>query len=154
MFGKKADCLIQSNFPDSAEIRRTGLLTSSRIVVGLVIHRNRTQRRRGREERRKSGEGQRVVPSNGCKSQVWVGVQCPRAQSGAKRQNSSSGTNGKQDGRIPRIPDEVEPSATHSHPPFPLPSLSKVMQYFDRLLFSPLIVLSVLETRGSAKSLM
>ncbi|XP_078139488.1 rap1 GTPase-activating protein 1 isoform X2 [Centroberyx gerrardi] len=31
----------------------------------------------------------------------------------------------KQDGRIPRISDEVEPSLAHSHPPFPLPSLSK-----------------------------
>ncbi|XP_027135412.1 rap1 GTPase-activating protein 1 isoform X1 [Larimichthys crocea] len=31
----------------------------------------------------------------------------------------------KQDGRIPRISDEVEPSLAHSHPPFQLPSLSK-----------------------------
>ncbi|KAI4826721.1 hypothetical protein KUCAC02_030155, partial [Chaenocephalus aceratus] len=31
----------------------------------------------------------------------------------------------KQDGRIPRISDEVEPSLAHSEPPFPLPSLSK-----------------------------
>ncbi|XP_053287599.1 rap1 GTPase-activating protein 1 isoform X3 [Pleuronectes platessa] len=36
----------------------------------------------------------------------------------------------KQDGRIPRIPDEVEPSAAHSHPPFPLPSLSKSSDLF------------------------
>ncbi|XP_045884475.1 rap1 GTPase-activating protein 1 isoform X4 [Micropterus dolomieu] len=31
----------------------------------------------------------------------------------------------KQDGRIPRLSDEVEASLTHSHSPFPLPSLSK-----------------------------
>ncbi|KAK5872066.1 hypothetical protein PBY51_012798 [Eleginops maclovinus] len=31
----------------------------------------------------------------------------------------------KQDGRIPRISDEVEPSLAHSQPPFPLPALSQ-----------------------------
>ncbi|KAJ4926677.1 hypothetical protein JOQ06_014426 [Pogonophryne albipinna] len=49
----------------------------------------------------------------------------------------SSLTHRKQDGRIPRISDEVEPSLAHSEPPFPLPSLSKVTQDFDVLLFSP-----------------
>ncbi|XP_051269624.1 rap1 GTPase-activating protein 1 isoform X14 [Dicentrarchus labrax] len=36
----------------------------------------------------------------------------------------------KQDGRIPRISDEIEPSLAHSHPPFPLPSLSKTSDLF------------------------
>ncbi|KAE8298261.1 Rap1 GTPase-activating protein 1 [Larimichthys crocea] len=36
----------------------------------------------------------------------------------------------KQDGRIPRISDEVEPSLAHSHPPFQLPSLSKTSDLF------------------------
>ncbi|XP_033995377.1 rap1 GTPase-activating protein 1 isoform X8 [Trematomus bernacchii] len=36
----------------------------------------------------------------------------------------------KQDGRIPRISDEVEPSLAHSEPPFPLPSLSKTSDLF------------------------
>lgn len=44
----------------------------------------------------------------------------------------SSLTHRKQDGRIPRISDEVEPSLEHSNPPFPL---SKVTQDFNLLLF-------------------
>ncbi|XP_071351394.1 rap1 GTPase-activating protein 1 isoform X1 [Trachinotus anak] len=36
----------------------------------------------------------------------------------------------KHDGRIPRISDEVEPSLAHSHPAFPLPSLSKTSDLF------------------------
>lgn len=49
----------------------------------------------------------------------------------------SSLTHRKQDGRIPRISDEVEPSLAQSHPPFPLPSLSKVTRDFDPPPLSP-----------------
>ncbi|XP_034440282.1 rap1 GTPase-activating protein 1 isoform X3 [Hippoglossus hippoglossus] len=47
------------------------------------------------------------------------------AYGGVDKNFSRTRTLWKQDGRIPRISDEVEPSAAHSHPPFPLPSLSK-----------------------------
>ncbi|XP_035857947.1 rap1 GTPase-activating protein 1 isoform X3 [Sander lucioperca] len=43
---------------------------------------------------------------------------------------SFSRTLWKQDGRIPGISDEVEPSLAHSHPPFPLPSLTKTSDLF------------------------
>ncbi|XP_060897098.1 rap1 GTPase-activating protein 1 isoform X2 [Labrus mixtus] len=47
------------------------------------------------------------------------------AYGGADKSFSRTRTLWKQDGRIPRISDEVEPSLEHSHHPFPLPSLSK-----------------------------
>ncbi|XP_050930333.1 rap1 GTPase-activating protein 1 isoform X2 [Lates calcarifer] len=47
------------------------------------------------------------------------------AYGGVDKSFSRTRTLWKQDGRIPRISDEVEPSLPHSHPPFPLPSLSK-----------------------------
>ncbi|XP_040888835.1 rap1 GTPase-activating protein 1 isoform X2 [Toxotes jaculatrix] len=47
------------------------------------------------------------------------------AYGGVDKSFSRTRTLWKQDGRIPRISDEVEPSLAHSHPPFPLPSLSK-----------------------------
>ncbi|XP_032369334.1 rap1 GTPase-activating protein 1 isoform X2 [Etheostoma spectabile] len=43
---------------------------------------------------------------------------------------SFSRTLWKQDGRIPRVFDEVEPSLALSHPPFPLPSLTKTSDLF------------------------
>ena len=67
----------------------------------------------------------------------------------------SSLTHRKQDGRIPRISDEVEPSRAHSHPPFPLPILSKVTQDFDLLWLSSLFRVQLLEsdTEPSAETL-
>ncbi|XP_041809779.1 rap1 GTPase-activating protein 1 isoform X4 [Chelmon rostratus] len=47
------------------------------------------------------------------------------AYGGVDKSFSRTRTLWKQDGRIPRISDEVEPSLAHPHPPFPLPSLSK-----------------------------
>ncbi|KAM7005980.1 rap1 GTPase-activating protein 1 isoform 8-T8 [Tautogolabrus adspersus] len=47
------------------------------------------------------------------------------AYGGADKSFSRTRTLWKQDGRIPRISDEVEPSLEHPHHPFPLPSLSK-----------------------------
>ncbi|XP_076598418.1 rap1 GTPase-activating protein 1 isoform X6 [Chaetodon auriga] len=47
------------------------------------------------------------------------------AYGGVDKSFSRTRTLWKQDGRIPRISDEVEPSLVHPHPPFPLPSLSK-----------------------------
>ncbi|XP_041835461.1 rap1 GTPase-activating protein 1 isoform X4 [Melanotaenia boesemani] len=47
------------------------------------------------------------------------------AYGGVDRSFSRTRTLWKQDGRIPHISDEVEPPQTNSHPPFPLPSLSK-----------------------------
>ncbi|XP_042364915.1 rap1 GTPase-activating protein 1 isoform X2 [Plectropomus leopardus] len=47
------------------------------------------------------------------------------AYGGVDKTFSRTRTLWKQDGRIPRISDEVEPSLARSHPPFPLPSLSK-----------------------------
>ncbi|XP_030274721.1 rap1 GTPase-activating protein 1 isoform X3 [Sparus aurata] len=47
------------------------------------------------------------------------------AYGGLDKSFSRTRTLWKQDGRIPRISDEVEPSRAHSHPPFPLPILSK-----------------------------
>ncbi|XP_034440290.1 rap1 GTPase-activating protein 1 isoform X10 [Hippoglossus hippoglossus] len=52
------------------------------------------------------------------------------AYGGVDKNFSRTRTLWKQDGRIPRISDEVEPSAAHSHPPFPLPSLSKDSDLF------------------------
>ncbi|XP_034724204.1 rap1 GTPase-activating protein 1 isoform X2 [Etheostoma cragini] len=43
---------------------------------------------------------------------------------------SFSRTLWKQDGRIPSVSDEVEPSLAPSHPPFPLPSLPKTSDLF------------------------
>ncbi|XP_017264260.1 rap1 GTPase-activating protein 1 isoform X6 [Kryptolebias marmoratus] len=47
------------------------------------------------------------------------------AYGGADRSFSRTRTLWRQDGRIPRISDEVEPILAHSHPQFPLSSLSK-----------------------------
>ncbi|XP_034388823.1 rap1 GTPase-activating protein 1 isoform X4 [Cyclopterus lumpus] len=47
------------------------------------------------------------------------------AYGGVDKSFSRTRTLWKQDGRIPRISDEVEPSLAHSHPSFPPPSLSK-----------------------------
>ncbi|XP_059186139.1 rap1 GTPase-activating protein 1 isoform X1 [Centropristis striata] len=47
------------------------------------------------------------------------------AYGGVDKSFSRTRTLWKQDGRIPRISDEVEPSLAHSHPPFPLPALSE-----------------------------
>ncbi|XP_037622719.1 rap1 GTPase-activating protein 1 isoform X7 [Sebastes umbrosus] len=47
------------------------------------------------------------------------------AYGGVDKSFSRTRTFWKQDGRIPHISDEVEPSLAHSHPPLPLPSLSK-----------------------------
>ncbi|XP_040888837.1 rap1 GTPase-activating protein 1 isoform X4 [Toxotes jaculatrix] len=52
------------------------------------------------------------------------------AYGGVDKSFSRTRTLWKQDGRIPRISDEVEPSLAHSHPPFPLPSLSKTSDLF------------------------
>ncbi|XP_035486131.1 rap1 GTPase-activating protein 1 isoform X1 [Scophthalmus maximus] len=52
------------------------------------------------------------------------------AYGGVDKSFSRTRTLWKQDGRIPRISDEVEPSAARSHPPFPLPSLSKTSELF------------------------
>ncbi|XP_044068040.1 rap1 GTPase-activating protein 1 isoform X7 [Siniperca chuatsi] len=47
------------------------------------------------------------------------------AYGGVDKSFSRTRTLWKQDGRNPRFSDEVEASLSHSHPPFPLPSLSK-----------------------------
>ncbi|XP_031727674.1 rap1 GTPase-activating protein 1 isoform X6 [Anarrhichthys ocellatus] len=47
------------------------------------------------------------------------------AYGGVDKSFSRTRTLWKQDGRIPPISDEVEPLLAHSHPPYPLPSLSK-----------------------------
>nr|XP_033482022.1 rap1 GTPase-activating protein 1 isoform X5 [Epinephelus lanceolatus] len=47
------------------------------------------------------------------------------AYGGVDKSFSRTRTLWKQDGRIPRISDEVEPSLAHAHPPFPPPPLSK-----------------------------
>ncbi|KAM8756707.1 rap1 GTPase-activating protein 1 isoform 8-T9 [Acanthopagrus schlegelii] len=47
------------------------------------------------------------------------------AYGGIDKSFSRTRTLWKQDGRISHISDEVEPSRAHSHPPFPLPILSK-----------------------------
>ncbi|XP_069547278.1 rap1 GTPase-activating protein 1 isoform X8 [Brachyistius frenatus] len=47
------------------------------------------------------------------------------AYGGVDKSFSRTRTSWKQDGRISRISDEVEPSLVHSNPPYPLPSLSK-----------------------------
>ncbi|XP_026205810.1 rap1 GTPase-activating protein 1 isoform X2 [Anabas testudineus] len=47
------------------------------------------------------------------------------AYGGVDKSFSRTRTIGKQDGRIPRVSDEVEPSQAHSHLPFPLTSFSK-----------------------------
>ncbi|XP_041809754.1 rap1 GTPase-activating protein 1 isoform X1 [Chelmon rostratus] len=52
------------------------------------------------------------------------------AYGGVDKSFSRTRTLWKQDGRIPRISDEVEPSLAHPHPPFPLPSLSKTSDLF------------------------
>ncbi|XP_042364932.1 rap1 GTPase-activating protein 1 isoform X4 [Plectropomus leopardus] len=52
------------------------------------------------------------------------------AYGGVDKTFSRTRTLWKQDGRIPRISDEVEPSLARSHPPFPLPSLSKTSDLF------------------------
>ncbi|XP_047439349.1 rap1 GTPase-activating protein 1 isoform X5 [Mugil cephalus] len=52
------------------------------------------------------------------------------AYGGADKTFSRSRTLWKQDGRIPRISDEVEPYREHSHPPCPLPPLTKTSDLF------------------------
>ncbi|XP_074496021.1 rap1 GTPase-activating protein 1 isoform X7 [Sebastes fasciatus] len=52
------------------------------------------------------------------------------AYGGVDKSFSRTRTFWKQDGRIPHISDEVEPSLAHSHPPLPLPSLSKSSDLF------------------------
>ncbi|XP_071351396.1 rap1 GTPase-activating protein 1 isoform X2 [Trachinotus anak] len=52
------------------------------------------------------------------------------AYGGVDKSFSRTRTLWKHDGRIPRISDEVEPSLAHSHPAFPLPSLSKTSDLF------------------------
>ncbi|XP_068172273.1 rap1 GTPase-activating protein 1 isoform X2 [Antennarius striatus] len=47
-----------------------------------------------------------------------------------KRSYTFGAYGGKQDGRIPRFPDEVESSLAHSNPPVLLPSLSKTSDLF------------------------
>ncbi|XP_049422349.1 rap1 GTPase-activating protein 1 isoform X2 [Epinephelus fuscoguttatus] len=47
------------------------------------------------------------------------------AYGGVDKSFSRTRTLWKQDGRIPHISDEVEPSLAHAHPPFPPPPLSK-----------------------------
>ncbi|XP_026205809.1 rap1 GTPase-activating protein 1 isoform X1 [Anabas testudineus] len=52
------------------------------------------------------------------------------AYGGVDKSFSRTRTIGKQDGRIPRVSDEVEPSQAHSHLPFPLTSFSKTSDLF------------------------
>ncbi|XP_078026542.1 rap1 GTPase-activating protein 1 isoform X9 [Epinephelus lanceolatus] len=52
------------------------------------------------------------------------------AYGGVDKSFSRTRTLWKQDGRIPRISDEVEPSLAHAHPPFPPPPLSKTSDLF------------------------
>lgn len=58
----------------------------------------------------------------------------------------------KQDGRIRRISDEVEPPLAHSRPPFLSPSLSKVIQGFDLLLLLFSLIRFAFAFRHSAKN--
>lgn len=60
-------------------------------------------------------------------------------------------THRKQDGRIPRIPDEVEPLAARPHSAFPFPWLSKVMHPLPFNVSSHQ-VLEVLHSGGSCLS--